>query len=218
MNLPSMKLPSAFLPLAMSLTALGLVLGHVAIYGVVHEADEGAAAHLWQLLMGGADTHRSVLCDQVAAARSDAVAARACGAGRRSCGLLCRCLLSHVAASCRRVPLPRPLNLEGTQTLGLALIQITLDEVIHAAAARSAAQDGPQFWPDLRPSPRPPPRPRLLGIAHPAAQVKLAGLPLHKPAKAHPLHPSLNQKNEEPSLVSFTDAARLCNWQGVLTG
>jgi hypothetical protein len=53
MNIPSMKQPSAFLPLAMSLTALGVVLGHVAIYGVVHEADEGAAAHIWQLLMAG---------------------------------------------------------------------------------------------------------------------------------------------------------------------
>jgi len=46
-----LKHPSAFLPLAMSLTALALVLGHIAIYGVVHEADEGTAAHLWQLLM-----------------------------------------------------------------------------------------------------------------------------------------------------------------------
>jgi hypothetical protein len=53
MNVPSMKQPSAFLPLAMSLTALGIVLGHVAIYGIVHEADEGAAAHIWQLLMAG---------------------------------------------------------------------------------------------------------------------------------------------------------------------
>jgi len=53
MNVPSMKQPSAFLPLAMSLTALGVVLGHVAIYGIVHEADEGAAAHIWQLLMAG---------------------------------------------------------------------------------------------------------------------------------------------------------------------
>jgi hypothetical protein len=53
MNVPSFKQPSAFLPLAMSLTALGVVLGHVAIYGIVHEADEGAAAHLWQLLMAG---------------------------------------------------------------------------------------------------------------------------------------------------------------------
>jgi hypothetical protein len=53
MDVPSMKQPIAFLPLAMSLVALGIVLGHVAVYGVVHEADEGTAAHLWQLLMAG---------------------------------------------------------------------------------------------------------------------------------------------------------------------
>lgn len=51
MNAPSMKQPSAFLPLAMSLAALTLVLGHAAMFGVVHEADEGAAAHIFQLLM-----------------------------------------------------------------------------------------------------------------------------------------------------------------------
>lgn len=45
--------PSAFLPLAMSLTALALVLGHIAIYGAAREADEGATAHLWQILMAG---------------------------------------------------------------------------------------------------------------------------------------------------------------------
>jgi len=47
------RLPSAFLPLAMSLTALALVLGRIAIFGVAREADEGTAAHLWQLLMAG---------------------------------------------------------------------------------------------------------------------------------------------------------------------
>lgn len=51
MNVPSRKQPSAFLPLAMSLAALTVVLGHAAIFGVVHEADEGAAAHIFQLLM-----------------------------------------------------------------------------------------------------------------------------------------------------------------------
>jgi hypothetical protein len=51
MNVPSLKQPSAFLPLAMSLAALAMVLGHAAVYGVVHEADEGAAAHIFQLLM-----------------------------------------------------------------------------------------------------------------------------------------------------------------------
>jgi hypothetical protein len=45
--------PSAFLPLAMSLTALAVVLVHIAIYGVAREADEGATAHIWQLLMAG---------------------------------------------------------------------------------------------------------------------------------------------------------------------
>jgi hypothetical protein len=45
--------PSAFLPIAMSLTALAIVLGHIALNGVAREADEGAAAHLWQILMAG---------------------------------------------------------------------------------------------------------------------------------------------------------------------
>ncbi len=47
------KHPTAFLPMAMSLTALAVVLGHIALYGVAREADEGAAAHIWQLLMAG---------------------------------------------------------------------------------------------------------------------------------------------------------------------
>ena len=45
--------PSALLPLAMSLAALALVLGHAAVFGVVHQADEGTAAHIFQLLMVG---------------------------------------------------------------------------------------------------------------------------------------------------------------------
>jgi hypothetical protein len=30
-----------------------MVLGHIAMFGVVHEADEGTVAHLRQLLMAG---------------------------------------------------------------------------------------------------------------------------------------------------------------------
>jgi hypothetical protein len=45
--------PSAFVPMVMSLIALSLVLGHVAVFGAAREADEGATAHLWQLLMAG---------------------------------------------------------------------------------------------------------------------------------------------------------------------
>src|SRR4051812_18151695 len=46
-----MKRPSVFLPLAMSFAALATVLGHVAMFGAAREADEGAAAHVFQLLM-----------------------------------------------------------------------------------------------------------------------------------------------------------------------
>jgi hypothetical protein len=47
----TIRQPSAFLPVAMSLVALALVLAHIAIFGVVHEADEGTVAHIWQILM-----------------------------------------------------------------------------------------------------------------------------------------------------------------------
>lgn len=47
------KRPSAYIPMAMSLVALAVVLGSIALFGIVHETDEGAAAHIWQLLMAG---------------------------------------------------------------------------------------------------------------------------------------------------------------------
>lgn len=46
-----LKQPSAFLPVAMSFAALATVLAHVVMFGVVREADEGTAAHVFQLLM-----------------------------------------------------------------------------------------------------------------------------------------------------------------------
>ena len=52
MNLRTMiKRPSAFVPVAMSLAALAIVLVHIIMSGSAREADEGTAAHLWQLLM-----------------------------------------------------------------------------------------------------------------------------------------------------------------------
>jgi hypothetical protein len=47
------KKPSAVLPMAMSLAALAVVLVNLSTSGLVHQTDEGAAAHIWQLLMGG---------------------------------------------------------------------------------------------------------------------------------------------------------------------
>ena len=46
-----LKRPSAFLPVAMSLLALATVLVFLASHGPAPQADEGAAAHIWQLLM-----------------------------------------------------------------------------------------------------------------------------------------------------------------------
>jgi hypothetical protein len=48
-----MKKPSAFLPVAMSLAALATVLVHVIMFGIAREADEGTAAHIWQILIAG---------------------------------------------------------------------------------------------------------------------------------------------------------------------
>ena len=53
-NLPdTLKHPSAFLPIAMSLLAVGVVLSHLLFVGAAPQQDEGTAAHLWQLLMAG---------------------------------------------------------------------------------------------------------------------------------------------------------------------
>lgn len=46
-----MRQPSAFVPVAMSGAALATVLAHVALFGVAREADEGTAAHIFQLLI-----------------------------------------------------------------------------------------------------------------------------------------------------------------------
>jgi len=53
MSVSPIRQPSAWIPISMSLCALALVAGHISIYGVTREADEGTAAHLWQLLMAG---------------------------------------------------------------------------------------------------------------------------------------------------------------------
>ncbi len=53
MHLSTIKQPSAFIPIAMSIAALGTVVFHIAMSGTAREPDEGAAAHIWQLLMAG---------------------------------------------------------------------------------------------------------------------------------------------------------------------
>ena len=53
MDMTLLRRPSAVIPLAMSVAALATVVGYAATFGVARQADEGTAAHLWQLLMAG---------------------------------------------------------------------------------------------------------------------------------------------------------------------
>jgi dihydrodipicolinate synthase/N-acetylneuraminate lyase len=48
---PTLRQPSAFLPVAMSLGALAVVIAQIVFVGVARQPDEGTAAHLWQILM-----------------------------------------------------------------------------------------------------------------------------------------------------------------------
>src|SRR5256714_15028875 len=47
-----LKQPTAFLPLTMSAIAIATLLIHLARFGATRQADEGTAAHIWQLMMG----------------------------------------------------------------------------------------------------------------------------------------------------------------------
>jgi hypothetical protein len=48
-----LRRPSALIPVAMSAAALATVIGYAVMFGVARQADEGAAAHVWQILMAG---------------------------------------------------------------------------------------------------------------------------------------------------------------------
>jgi hypothetical protein len=45
--------PSAVIPIVMSAAALAVVLTAVVMFGARHEPDEGAAAHMFQILIAG---------------------------------------------------------------------------------------------------------------------------------------------------------------------
>ena len=48
----TLKRPSAFLPISMSLLAVLVIVIHIVRFGPAPQTDEGTSAHLWQLLMG----------------------------------------------------------------------------------------------------------------------------------------------------------------------
>ena len=53
MDLTLLKRPSAFVPVGMSVAAFAVLVGSLAMFGAARQADEGAAAHFWQLLIAG---------------------------------------------------------------------------------------------------------------------------------------------------------------------
>jgi hypothetical protein len=53
MDLSILRRSTAWIPLVMSLAALATVLLHIARFGAAREVDEGAGAHIWQILMAG---------------------------------------------------------------------------------------------------------------------------------------------------------------------
>jgi hypothetical protein len=48
-----MRQPTGYLPMAMSVGALAMIVWFVTVHGVVRQPDEGVQAHLWQLLVAG---------------------------------------------------------------------------------------------------------------------------------------------------------------------
>ena len=46
-----LRKPSAWLPILMSLSAIALIVGHVAFVGVARQEDEGTEARIFQVLM-----------------------------------------------------------------------------------------------------------------------------------------------------------------------
>jgi hypothetical protein len=52
-NATLLKRPSALVPVVMSLAALATVMAYATMFGTARQADEGTAAHIWQLLMAG---------------------------------------------------------------------------------------------------------------------------------------------------------------------
>ena len=53
MILSTFKVPSAWVPIAMSTIALAVVAEQLLVAGTARQTDEGAMAHIWQLLIAG---------------------------------------------------------------------------------------------------------------------------------------------------------------------
>ncbi len=94
----------------------------------------------------------------------------------------------------RAAGLPGTFDAEGGEVFGFAIVEEMLDDAIDAASAGAAMEAVSQLdeirfvagCDDFYIA--------ILSVAHPAAQLELAGFALHEPAEANALYPSLNQK------------------------
>ncbi len=89
----------------------------------------------------------------------------------------------------------------------LALGEVMLDNAVDAAAARAASQARTQLAQVVGLAGGNHLHVAVFGVAHPAAQVQLRGLALHKPAKADPLHAALDEEVENQSYLTSESAS-----------
>ncbi len=89
---------------------------------------------------------------------------------------------------------PCAIDLKGTEVFGFAFVQMVLDDAVDAGAARAAAEAGTKLIEVAGVARRHHFHVAVLGVAHPSAQVKLAGLALYKPAETDSLYTALNEE------------------------
>jgi hypothetical protein len=90
--------------------------------------------------------------------------------------------------------LPGAVDAERAQSFCLFVFENMLDQPVYAASARTTAEAGTQFGQVGFVAVSNHFHIAVLGVAHPAAQVKFAGLAVHIPAEAHALHAALNEE------------------------
>jgi hypothetical protein len=113
---------------------------------------------------------------------------------------------------------PCSFNPERAEVFGFFLIEVVLKEAVDPGAARATAKAFAKLAEILRRSGGDDLHIAVFGIAHPAAQVELAGFAMDKPAKAYALYATLDKEMENHDAVTtnqrqffrYASAAQLC--------
>jgi hypothetical protein len=90
--------------------------------------------------------------------------------------------------------LPGSFNLKRSERLRFALGKFVFDDGIDAASTRALAQLYAEIFKSLRIACCDDFNLAGIGVAHPAAQAKLSGFAVNKPAKADALHTPTDEK------------------------